>query len=169
MNLKEITKLYDLTNLTVVITGGAGVLGSEMACAWWAGCERCHPRPPNQPSPTRDPTHRAPGAPCQAGNGSGLASAVPPSSICDVLQRDSLVQAREMILGEFGGIYGLINAAGGNRPTATTSSDLSFFDLSESALRGVFDLNLLGTMLPSQVSGKPWRRPEWASSSTSPP
>ena len=62
--------------------------------------------------------------------------------------------AREAILSEFGSIYGLINAAGGNRPTATTSPDLTFFDLPENALRAVFDLNLLGTILPSQVFGQ---------------
>jgi NAD(P)-dependent dehydrogenase (short-subunit alcohol dehydrogenase family) len=48
----------------------------------------------------------------------------------------------------------LINAAGGNHPSATTSADLSFFDLSEEALRFVVDLNLLGTILPCQVFGR---------------
>ncbi len=47
-----------------------------------------------------------------------------------------------------------MNAAGGNNPDATTGSDKSFFDLPESALRFVSDLNLLGTMIPSQVFGK---------------
>src|SRR5271157_497185 len=153
MNLEEITKLYDLTDLTVVITGGAGVLGSEMACAL-VGCganvaildrdpalaERAIQRIERLERPARRD-----GSVCI-----GRAAVVH----CDVLQRDSLAHARDIILGEFGGIYGLINAAGGNRPTATTSPDLTFFDLSESALRGVFDLNLLGTMLPSQVFGQ---------------
>jgi NAD(P)-dependent dehydrogenase (short-subunit alcohol dehydrogenase family) len=48
----------------------------------------------------------------------------------------------------------LINAAGGNKPQATTSQDLSFFDLPIDALRFVFDLNIVGTILPSQVFGK---------------
>jgi len=48
----------------------------------------------------------------------------------------------------------LINAAGGNRPDATTSPDRSFFDLPEEALRFVFDLNLMGTILPSQILGQ---------------
>ena len=48
----------------------------------------------------------------------------------------------------------LINAAGGNHPQATTSADLSFFDLSDEALSSVFDLNVVGTILPSQVFGR---------------
>jgi NAD(P)-dependent dehydrogenase (short-subunit alcohol dehydrogenase family) len=55
---------------------------------------------------------------------------------------------------EFGRLDGLINAAGGNRPDATTSPDRSFFDLPEEALRFVFDLNLMGTILPSQILGQ---------------
>jgi NAD(P)-dependent dehydrogenase (short-subunit alcohol dehydrogenase family) len=48
----------------------------------------------------------------------------------------------------------VINAAGGNNPQATTSPDLSFFDLPEDALRFVFDLNIAGTIIPSQVFGR---------------
>jgi NAD(P)-dependent dehydrogenase (short-subunit alcohol dehydrogenase family) len=72
----------------------------------------------------------------------------------DVLKKETLVQAEEVIHSELGTVDALINAAGGNRPTATTSPDLSFFDLPDDALRGVFDLNLLGTIIPSQVFGR---------------
>jgi NAD(P)-dependent dehydrogenase (short-subunit alcohol dehydrogenase family) len=48
----------------------------------------------------------------------------------------------------------LINAAGGNHPQATTNDDVSFFDLPDDALRFVFDLNIVGTILPSQVFGR---------------
>jgi NAD(P)-dependent dehydrogenase (short-subunit alcohol dehydrogenase family) len=48
----------------------------------------------------------------------------------------------------------LINAAGGNHPRATTSADRPFFDLDADDLRFVFDLNGIGTMLPSQVFGR---------------
>ncbi len=72
----------------------------------------------------------------------------------DVLKPDTLEQARQVILDSFGGIDGLVNAAGGNKPEATTSPERSFFDLPEEALRFVVELNLLGTILPSQVFGK---------------
>jgi NAD(P)-dependent dehydrogenase (short-subunit alcohol dehydrogenase family) len=72
----------------------------------------------------------------------------------DVLKRDTLEQARDVITHEFGQLDGLINAAGGNRPDATTAPDRSFFDLPEETLRFVFDLNLMGTIMPSQILGQ---------------
>jgi NAD(P)-dependent dehydrogenase (short-subunit alcohol dehydrogenase family) len=48
----------------------------------------------------------------------------------------------------------LINGAGGNKPDASTNADRSFFDLSADALRWVFDLNLMGTIIPSQIIGR---------------
>jgi len=73
---------------------------------------------------------------------------------CDVLEKRSLESARNSIIAHFGSVDILINGAGGNKSQATTSPDLSFFDLPYDALRWVFDLNLLGTVLPSQVFGK---------------
>ena len=73
---------------------------------------------------------------------------------CDVLDKTSLEAARDAALSRFGRVDILINGAGGNKQQASTSADLSFFDLSYEALRWVFDLNLLGTLLPSQVFGK---------------
>jgi NAD(P)-dependent dehydrogenase (short-subunit alcohol dehydrogenase family) len=72
----------------------------------------------------------------------------------DVLDRASLVAAAEAVKAAYGPLYGLINAAGGNRPAATTSATRSFFDLPEDAQRQVLDLNLLGTILPCQIFGK---------------
>jgi NAD(P)-dependent dehydrogenase (short-subunit alcohol dehydrogenase family) len=72
----------------------------------------------------------------------------------NVLDVASLRQAVDTILKRFGKIDCLVNAAGGNKPQATTSPDLSFFDLPIDALRWVFDLNILGTILPCQVIGK---------------
>ena len=72
----------------------------------------------------------------------------------DVLDPESLRQAAQIIQEKFGVVDSLVNAAGGNHPKATTTADHSFFDLPPDALRWVFDLNILGTMLPSQVFGK---------------
>src|SRR5205807_10354336 len=72
----------------------------------------------------------------------------------DVLNIESLQEARQTVIREFERIDCLVNAAGGNHPQATTSPDLSFFDLPEEALRFVFDLNLLGTIIPSQIFGR---------------
>ncbi len=80
---------------------------------------------------------------------------------CDVQNREQLEQSRDAILKAYGRIDGLINAAGGNNPKATTPTetadpddllaDNSFFKLPADAFGQVFDLNLVGTLLPSQV------------------
>jgi NAD(P)-dependent dehydrogenase (short-subunit alcohol dehydrogenase family) len=73
---------------------------------------------------------------------------------CDVLDKSSLEAAAEKVLTAFGRVDLLINGAGGNKTQATTSAEVPFFDLPAEALRWVFDLNLMGTILPSQVFGR---------------
>ncbi len=73
---------------------------------------------------------------------------------CDVLDKTSLESARGEVLAQFGRVDILINGAGGNKKQASTSQELSFFELPSDAIRWVFDLNLLGTVFPSQIFGK---------------
>jgi NAD(P)-dependent dehydrogenase (short-subunit alcohol dehydrogenase family) len=72
----------------------------------------------------------------------------------DVTDKKSLTEAAKKTLDKFGKVDILINGAGGNKAEATTSAELSFFDLSESAVRAVFNLNFMGTFLTSQVFGE---------------
>jgi NAD(P)-dependent dehydrogenase (short-subunit alcohol dehydrogenase family) len=72
----------------------------------------------------------------------------------DVLSREGLAEAAAAIKREFGGLDILINGAGGNHPQATTSDTQSFFNLPLDAIRKVFELNCLGTILPCQVLGE---------------
>jgi NAD(P)-dependent dehydrogenase (short-subunit alcohol dehydrogenase family) len=72
----------------------------------------------------------------------------------NVLVRESLEQARAQVLERFGTVDILINGAGGNKKEATTSADLSFFDLPQDAFQWVFNLNFIGTLLPSQIFGR---------------
>ena len=142
MNLTELMHLYDFSGRTVVVTGGAGVLGSEMACAL-VGCNA------NVAILDRDPAlaeRLRERIDTSAGNFLIVHG--------DVLDSDGLSKAGEQIQQEFGRIDALINAAGGNDPRGTTGADLSFFDIPPDALRFVFELNLLGTILPSQVFGR---------------
>jgi len=142
MNLDELTRIYDFTGQTIVVTGGTGILGGEIACAL-AGCGANVAILDRNLDPAQALLERM--GPCadQATVVGG-----------DVLDVSSLRQAAEIITQRFGRIDGLVNAAGGNKPQATTRPDLSFFDLPVDALRWVFDLNILGTMLPCQVLGK---------------
>jgi NAD(P)-dependent dehydrogenase (short-subunit alcohol dehydrogenase family) len=142
MNLDELRKLYDFTGRTVVVTGGAGILGGEMACAL-AGCNA------NVVVLDRD-TALAERLKTRLRSGIGQAMTV----FGDVLKKETLEQAAETIRAKFGTVDELINAAGGNNPKATTGPGQTFFDLPEEALRLVSDLNLLGTIIPSQVFGK---------------
>lgn len=69
----------------------------------------------------------------------------------NVVNKNSLESAAQQIERQLGPVEILVNGAGGARKEATTSDDLSFFELSEEAVRWVFDLNFLGTFLPCQV------------------
>jgi NAD(P)-dependent dehydrogenase (short-subunit alcohol dehydrogenase family) len=142
VDLEELTRIYNFTGRTVAITGGAGMLGGEMACAL-VGVGA------NVAILDRDPA-LADRLMDRLGCGPGCAAVV----YADVLNPDTLRQAEETVRAELGPVDTLINAAGGNKPEATTGPDLSFFDLPEDALRFVFDLNLLGTILPCQVFGR---------------
>src|SRR5205823_14859150 len=79
----------------------------------------------------------------------GTAMPVP----ADVLQKAQLEVARDAVLERWGRIDILVNAAGGNVPGATLSEGTTVFDLPMDAFQQVFELNLLGTLLPSQVFG----------------
>jgi NAD(P)-dependent dehydrogenase (short-subunit alcohol dehydrogenase family) len=142
MDLAELTRLYDFTGRTVAITGGTGVLGGEIALAL-VNCGARVALMDLNLKPAQALLERM-------GERSGQALAVE----ANVLDVPSLRQATETIVKKLGKIDCLVNAAGGNKPQATTSPDLSFFDLPFDALRWVFDLNILGTMLPCQVIGK---------------
>jgi NAD(P)-dependent dehydrogenase (short-subunit alcohol dehydrogenase family) len=139
---QTIKQWYDFSGRTVVVTGGAGILGGEMACTL-VGCGA------NVAILDRDPA-LADRLMDRLGRGPGCSIVV----YGDVLKPDVLRQAEETIRAELGPVDTLINTAGGNHPSATTSADLSFFDLPEDSLRFVADLNLLGTILPSQAFGR---------------
>jgi len=142
MDLQSLTKWYDFKGRTAVITGGAGILGGEVACAL-VGCGA------DVAILDRDPA-RAERLMESVESEPGRAIIV----YGDVLKPETLMQAEEGIRSEFGPVDMLINAAGGNQAGATTSATQSFFDLPVEALRFVADLNLLGTMLPCQVFGR---------------
>jgi NAD(P)-dependent dehydrogenase (short-subunit alcohol dehydrogenase family) len=140
LNLDELTKAYDFSNRVVVVTGGAGILGGEMACAL-VGCNASVAVVDRAPAQAERFMPHLPKGRCIIIEG-------------DVLHRRSMELAAQRIVKEWGKIDCLVNCAGGNNPSATTGTEAAFFDLPESAIRFVTDLNLLGTIIPSQVFGK---------------
>ena len=73
---------------------------------------------------------------------------------CDVLDKSSIETAKDVVIEAYGRVDILINGAGGNKKEATTGPDAPFFDLPADAVQWVFNLNFIGTLLPSQVFGK---------------
>ncbi len=122
MNLAELSKLYDFTGRSVVMTGGTGVLGRVMAQAI-IGCGA------NVAILARN--REKADALFSETSGSGKTMIIE----ADALQKDSLERAAEVIGKEFGSVDCLVNGAGGNHPQATTRPNLSFFDIPEEALR----------------------------------
>ncbi len=136
------TNLFDIKDKTIAITGGGGVLCGTMATALaQAGAKVA----------VLDLVEAAAAKVVDKikANG-GKAVAVK----CDVLKKESIEAARDKVQSQLGQLDALINGAGGNKKEATTSPELSFFDLPSDAVRFVFDLNFLGTLLPTQVFGK---------------
>lgn len=78
--------------------------------------------------------------------------------LADVLNEEQLRAALEAVLDRWGRMDILVNAAGGNVPGATLSADATIFDLQREAFGEVFDLNLVGTLLPIQVFGEAMTR-----------
>jgi NAD(P)-dependent dehydrogenase (short-subunit alcohol dehydrogenase family) len=141
-DLAELTRMYDFSGRTVAITGGAGILGSEIAGAL-AGCGAQVTILDVNPAAGKAAVERM-------GEHGEHVSVFQ----CDVLNRDSVAQTAQDVVKHLGKLDCLVNGAGGNKPQATTSSELKFFDLPADALRWVFELNILGTILPSQVFGR---------------
>ena len=134
--------LFDIRDKVIVVTGGGGILCGEMARALArAGAKVA----------VLDLFEAAAGKVVgQIASDGGDAVAVK----CNVLDKTGIVEARDKVLGAYGRIDALINGAGGNKKDATTSPELSFFDLPAEAIRFVFDLNFIGTLLPTQVFGR---------------
>lgn len=133
------SKLFSLTDKTIVITGGTGVLGQTMAKGLAAaGASVAILGRRKEVAEALAKEVRSLG---------GQAIAVK----ADVLDREALTKARETILQEFGNIQILVNAAGGNMPGAIVPPDKTFFDLNLDDFQKVVDLNLMGTVLPTQV------------------
>lgn len=135
----------DLKGKTAVVTGGAGVLCSQMAKA--LGACGANVAILNRTLEKGEKVAR------EIGDNAMAVQA-------DVLDVEALKRARDTIHEKWGKITILINGAGGNNPSATTDTEeynavgeniKDFFKLDPNKVRDVFDLNFQGTLLPTQV------------------
>ena len=141
-------QLFDLSGKVAVVTGATGVLGGAMARGLAGAGARVGVLGRRR--------ERAEEVAREISDSAREAMALP----ADVLDGEQLEAARDAVLGRWGRLDILVNAAGGNVPAATTGGDAKIFDLPREALREVLDLNFLGTVLPSQVFGEAMTRPE---------
>ena len=142
MEPSNILKSFDLSGKIAVVTGGAGVLCAAMCRALAEAGAKVAVLDLNQEAAIS----LAVEVRSSGGEAIGVA--------CNVLEKDNLEATAQEVLAKFGRVDILVNGAGGNKPQATTNPEQSFFNLPADALRWVFDLNLMGTILPSQVFGK---------------
>lgn len=142
MNASKIENQKVLSQQTAVVTGGAGVLCASICKALAEAGAKVAILDLNEEAAQR--------LAAEIRSKGGSAS----SFRCNVLDKVDIETAANQVTAAFGQIDILINGAGGNKPQATTSPDLSYFDLPADAFRWVFDLNLLGTILPTQIIGK---------------
>lgn len=146
----EAMKIFE--GKTAVVTGGGGVLCSSF-------CEALAERGANVAVLDLNIDNAKAVAEKIAANGGSAVGLA-----CNVLEKESLLAAKDAVLSKFGGIDILINGAGGNNPRATTDKEYlypedldsaeeikTFFDLDPKGIGFVFDLNFLGTLLPTQV------------------
>lgn len=134
--------IFSVKDKTVVVTGGAGVLCSAVARDLAAQGAKVAIADMNEDAAN----DLAKSIESEGG------FALPIRT--NVLDKEKTRQAFQQALDKMGSIDVLINGAGGNKKEATTSDTLSFFDIPDDAIRWVFDLNFIGTLLPSQVFGK---------------
>ena len=132
---------FSLSRKTIVVTGATGVLGSVFAQSIAAAGANVAVLGRN--------TERAEKVVNQISLSGGNAISVIPH----VLKESELINARDLVLKHFGQIDGLVNAAGGNMPGAVVQPEQDVFQLNIAALREVMELNLFGTVLPTQVFG----------------
>jgi len=134
---RKLPQRYDFQDKCAVVTGGAGILGSEFTGALLECGASVAVLDLNVE---------------KVGFGRDFGERLLPIQ-ANVLEKSSLQKAAETVLKKFQNVDYLINAAGGNHPAASTSPDTTFFDLPGESLKFVSDLNLLGTILPSQIFG----------------
>ena len=112
MNNRSLKTGYDFTNKSVIITGGTGVLGAEIACAL-VGCGANVLIIDKNTTLSDEIVERLK---TLKGHYQVMGN--------DILDRDQLQQSAEKIVGEFGSIDCLINAAGGNHPASDRRNEI---------------------------------------------
>lgn len=135
--------LFCIKDKVVLITGGAGILGREIG-KYLAG--------EGAKVVILDRDEKAGNELVEVIKSEGGEAAF---FTTDVLNKEVLEQNRADVLAKYGRIDVLLNAAGGNMPGATIGPNQTIFDLQVDAFQKVLNLNLVGTVLPTQIFLEP--------------
>ncbi len=142
-NYKNIEmNLFDIKDKVVLITGGGGVLGGEIAQYLL-----------KNEAFVVILGHRESTVNTAVESFKKISNKVS-GYVCNALDETSLKEVSDTIISKHGKIDVLINAAGGNMPGATIGVDQTIFDVNINDFKKVVDLNLFGSILPALVFGK---------------
>lgn len=133
---------YSLKDKVIVVTGGTGILGNSFvnAIVEAGGIVGIMGR-------NKDIAEKRAN---DINSNGGQALAL----IADVLNEDQLQQSLNLILNEYGRVDGLVNGAGGNMPEGVLQPSDDLFSMNIQGMKKVMDLNLYGTLYPTQIFGK---------------
>lgn len=132
---------FSLAGKVIVVTGGTGILGNSFVNGIVAAGGAVGILGRNK----EVAEERA-----QAiNNNGGKAVAL----VADVMDEAQLEAAKEKLLAEFGHIDGLVNGAGGNMPQGVLQPEEDIFKMNLAGMKSVMDLNLWGTIIPTQIFG----------------
>ena len=140
--MNYINQLFNLGDKTAIITGGSGILGSEIAKGLLSAGANVILLGTHQEKLN-----------LKVKELSGFDGTVIGLE-CNVLDKKRIHEVNDIVLEKFGHIDILINAAGGHVPGAVIGVDQSIFDLQIEEFEKVTDLNLNGTVLPTLIFGK---------------
>jgi len=133
---------FSLKGKTIIVTGGTGILGNAFVDAIVEAGGNVGILGRNE-SVAKERAEKI-------NNNKGKALAL----VADVLNKEQLDKAKDMAINFFGKIDGLVNAAGGNMPQGVLQPEEDLFSMNLEGMKQVMDLNLWGTLLPTQVFGE---------------
>jgi NAD(P)-dependent dehydrogenase (short-subunit alcohol dehydrogenase family) len=133
---------FSLSGKVIVVTGGTGILGNAFVNGIVEAGGAVGILGRNKAIAEERANH------INANGGKAVAL------VADVMKTDDLMTARNKVLDAFGKIDGLVNGAGGNMPQGVLQPDEDIFSMNLEGMKEVMDVNLWGTLYPTQIFGE---------------
>jgi len=133
---------FSLKDKVIVVTGGTGILGKSFVEGIAAAGGAVGILGRNR----QVAEERA--AAINANGGRAIAL------IADALDENALIAAKDKVIAAYGRIDGLVNAAGGNMPEGVLLPEQDLFEMNTAGMRKVMELNIWGTVIPTQIFGE---------------